>query len=90
MAVNRPLVTATAAVIAELDAITSPLELARRIGEFARRFGTLPRPLVDRRTAALIKARQDNLVVDIADYCGLSPARVSQITKPKRKTEATA
>ncbi len=83
MAVNRPLVTATAD-LAELDAITAPLDVAKRIGEFARRFGTLPRFLADRRAAALVVARQDALVVDIAEYVGLSPARISQITKPKR------
>ena len=83
MAVNRPLVTATAD-LTELDAITAPLDIARWIGQFARRFGTLPRHLADRRATALIAARQQALVVDIAEYCGLSSARVSQITRPKR------
>ncbi len=82
VAASRPLVTATAD-LAELDAITAPLDIARWIGQFARRFGTLPRFLSDRRAAALIAARQDALVVDIAEYVGLSPARISQITNPK-------
>lgn len=89
MAVNRPLVTATAD-LAELDAIASPLDVAKRIGEFARRFGTLPRKLSDRRAAALIAARQDALVVDIAEYVGLSPARISQITNPKPARKGAA
>lgn len=83
VAATRPLVTATAD-LAELDAITAPLDVAKRIGEFARRFGTLPTFLADRRAAALTAARRDALVVDIAEYVGLSPARISQITKPKR------
>lgn len=89
MAANRPLVTATAD-LAELDDITSPLDLARRIGELSRRFGTLPRALADRRRTALITARKSDPVVDIAEYVGLSPARISQITNPKPRKEAAA
>jgi hypothetical protein len=83
---NRPLVKATAD-LADLDAIASPLELARRIGEFSRRFGTLPKHLATRRREAIVAASKSAPLVDIAEFLSLSPGRISQLTK--RSTLAT-
>lgn len=78
---NRPLVEATADLHAELDAIASPLDVARRIGEFARRFGTLPKPLAARRREVVCTARKTTPLVEIAEYLKVSPGRISQLTR---------
>lgn len=89
MPTSRPLVNATAD-LTELDAITAPLDLARRIGALARQFGTLRRPLPQRRAEAIRNALKTMTAADVAEELGLSPARISQLANPKLKTTEAA
>ena len=57
-----------------------PVELARQIGQVARRVGTLPSDLAELRRIALVEARQTFQVTVLAGKVGLSAARVSQLT----------
>jgi hypothetical protein len=72
----------------DVAALRCPVDRARLLTRIARQCGTLPPLLADLRTAALIEARVEHGVVRLAKKVGLSAARISQITSPKKGPKA--
>lgn len=78
---DRPRLTGAPSV-AELASVECPVDRARQVSSLARRIGTLPPPLAAVRRQALVEARAaGHAVVLLAARVGLTPGRVSQLTR---------
>lgn len=73
-----------AAVISAAQAMT-PLDLARELRAFSRTWGTLPPPLARMRREAIQRLIADDRGPTwISRHVGLTPSRISQLTRPAR------